>query len=429
MAVTKRASDELVGELKQFIRTRGSGYLQDPNVSSIGIGYKEKDGKRGTELALQFTVDRKVRPEGLESLRTVEIPETIDIGDGVRVPTDVVQRSYRPYFLVVDEEEGGEGEPGDAHGEVLRPFVKAAIDYGPPGGVREIECLELAATDAEASAAVTGYDPDFLAETVGVPRLDPSIEEDAVRLDGSEVIPYTHFSLALSTSRRFARWVAWNIDGGTIKKPARKGIGFIKDPRLPATAQVGNELYKDVGNKTNRLDRGHVARRADLLWGPLDEAKRANKDSFFYTNITPQMDDFNQSARHGLWGRLEDAVYEDVEVDDLRVSVFGGPVFNEDDRVFRGVGIPREFWKVLVFTEGGTLKCKAFLLTQSLVLPEALDLDEFRVFQVTLGELQERTHLGFPTEMNEADTMSARGALEALEARTPLELQSDIDWS
>ncbi|MFE7271885.1 DNA/RNA non-specific endonuclease [Streptomyces sp. NPDC057623] len=625
MAAKKRApanngsstngQDKLIGDLKQFIRTRGSGYLSDPNVSSIGIGYKEKSGKRGKELALQFTVDKKVRPEGLEELRTEEIPAVIDIGGGVEVPTDVVQRSYKPHFLVVAEGEtpqrqtrvnpvrpgvsvgnvkvsagtfgciafdrndgspcllsnwhvlnGRKGELGDVvvqpgkaddsrialnrlgtlkrahlgrvgdcavstvtdrdfamdildldvtptklgepqiddkvvksgrttgvtHGVVSRPFAIVSINYGAPVGVREIECFEigpdsrhpadggeislpgdsgsvwmfttrtgkptdvlaglhfggegdedpeeralacfpqavfdelkitLAAPDPESLEAVTGYDPGFLAEPIGTPQLNPSIKDDAVRLDGSEVVPYTHFSLALSSSRRFAFWVAWNIDGGTLKKLDRTGIDFVKDPRLPAAAQVSNELYK---GRDNRLDRGHIARRADVVWGSLPEAKKANKDSFFYTNITPQMDDFNQSGRNGIWGHLEDAVFEDVRVDELKVSVFGGPIFHEDDRVFRGVKLPREFWKVLVYFEDGKLKCKAFLLTQNLDVPEALELDEFRVFQVKLSEIRTRTHLRFPTAMTTADTLTVP---ESLEERTPLERQSDIDWS
>ncbi len=108
-------------------------------------------------------------------------------------------------------------------------------------------------------------------------------------------------------------------------------MGFSLDPRIPADAQVGNDLYAD-----NRLDRGHLARRADLTWGSEDEAWQANRDSFRYTNVTPQMDDFNQSSRQGLWGRLEDALYEDVEIDDLKASVMAGPVFGHDDQVYRG---------------------------------------------------------------------------------------------
>jgi hypothetical protein len=94
-----------------------------------------------------------------------------------------------------------------------------------------------------------------------------------------------------------------------------------------------------------------------------------------------------------VWGRIEDAVFADVDVTDLKVSVFGGPVFQDDDRVYRGTGFPREYWKILAFIEQGQLKSRAFLLTQNLDQLEALELDEFRVFQVAdaLRELQPAT--------------------------------------
>lgn len=251
------------------------------------------------------------------------------------------------------------------------------------------------------------------------PTLDPDIHDDAVLWEGSEAIPYTHFSIALSSARRFARWVAWNIDGASIKRLSRTNIAFVKDPRLPEDAQTGNELYAG-----NRLDRGHLARRADLLWGDLPDAARANTDSFYFTNITPQMDDFNQSSQGGLWGRLEDALFEDVDVDDLHVSVFGGPVFHEDDRVYRGTALPREYWKLVAFTESGELRASAFLLTQNLDQLRAIpDLDEFRVYQISLAELEERTHLRFPHSVHAA-APTTRGPAD----REPLGTAADIDW-
>ncbi|WP_140416538.1 DNA/RNA non-specific endonuclease, partial [Arthrobacter globiformis] len=193
-----------------------------------------------------------------------------------------------------------------------------------------------------------------------------------------------------------------------------------KDPRIPGRFQCGDELYSD-----NRLDRGHLARRADLLWGDLTEAEQANKDSFFFTNITPQLEDFNQSARKGVWGRIEDAVFADVDVEDLRVSVFGGPVFQANDRIYRGVPLPREYWKIVAFVEDGQLQGRAFLLTQNLNQLEALELDEFRVFQVAVREIQERTRLVFPENLRNADTFTAP---ESLQARDPLDRPGDIRW-
>src|SRR5262245_57804998 len=207
--------------------------------------------------------------------------------------------------------------------------------------------------------ATIGFSQTFLSQKVPLPTLSDSHQANAFRLNGTEEVRYTHFSLALNSIRRFAFWVAWNIDGGRLRRLSRKNIRFTFDTRIPNTVQVGDDLYDD-----NRLDRGHIARRADLIWGSETEAKKANKDSFFFTNIAPQMDDFNQSSQGGIWGQLEDAVFADVDVENLRVSLLGGPVFRADDRVIRNVPIPSEFWKVIAFVENGAFKAKAFVLTQ-----------------------------------------------------------------
>jgi endonuclease G len=291
------------------------------------------------------------------------------------------------------------------------------------------EKLEVTLTPSSPAAKdpqqARGYASNFLGPRVDLPKLSTANRNDAFKLNGSEVIPYTHFSLAQSKSRRFAFWVAWNIDGGKLKKISRKNSKFVFDPRVPETFQAGDDLYEG-----NRLDRGHIARRADLIWGGEAEAQLGNKDSFFFTNITPQMDNFNQSAQGGIWGKLEDAVFEEVEVADLRLSVFGGPIFRSDDRVFRGIKIPREFYKVLAFVEKGKLKAKAFLLTQNLNQLELLDLNQFKVFQVTLAEVEQRCGLTFPSNLKAADgfaeTIGRRP--EAVSDREPLRSLADIEW-
>jgi endonuclease G len=111
---------------------------------------------------------------------------------------------------------------------------------------------------------------------------------------------------------------------------------------------------------------------------------------------------------HGLWGELEDAVYEDVDVDDLRISVFGGPVFKDTDFLFRGVLVPRSFWKLIAYVESGTLKAKAFVLTQDDLEArlESLGLEEFKLYQVSVGELTDLIRLDFGS-LEDADTMAA----------------------
>ena len=234
-----------------------------------------------------------------------------------------------------------------------------------------------------------GYSTGFLGGNVFLPKpMNASVRNDLLTVDNQTVVHYTHFSLAMSKERRLARWVAWNIDGKTIKRVSRDGVSFRLDRRLPNAAQIDNSLYRN-----NDLDRGHVARRADLCWGTMEEARRANEDSFFYTNIAPQHDEFNRSSADGLWGELENAVFEDVDVEDLKVSVMAGPVFDRCDPVHRGVSIPRAFWKAIYFRQAGqqTIRVRAFVLSQQDLVSqlEALELPEFAVFEVPVNELQE----------------------------------------
>jgi endonuclease G len=617
-AKARRPQPALMEQLKTFVRSQGAHYLKDPNISSVGVGYKVVDGKRTDQLAIQFTVKEKaIVPETLERLGTVEIPKSFTIGQ-TEVPTDIIEREYKIQFRVIAEAVGsdrkkrldpvqpgasvanvnetagtigcrvfdavdgtpyilsnwhvlhgpdgnigdevvqpgpfddnrtdlnrlgvlvrshlghagdcavatiegravnddiidlsakveriGEPELGDrvvksgrttgvTRGVVTRVNTISKIDYGGSVGEQEVggfeigvdednppgngevsmggdsgsawlfvnaagkpsnvmaglhfagegsldpnehavacyatsvfEKLQISLTppDVAPEAVGTGFRTTFLSKKVEIPTLSTSNRQKAFLLNGSEVIRYTHFSLAMNKVRRFAFWVAWNINGAQLRKLSRKGIKFVIDPRVPEEFQVGDELYAG-----NRLDRGHIARRADLLWGGPAEAKKANVDSFFFTNITPQMDDFNQSSRGGLWGSLEDAVFEDTDVENLNVSVFGGPIFRADDREFREVLIPREFWKVIAFVEGGKLKAKAFLLTQNLDELEALDLDEFRVFQVALSEIETRCGISFSNALKAADSVGERLARqpEALSERKPLDSLSDIDWS
>lgn len=230
------------------------------------------------------------------------------------------------------------------------------------------------------------YDAQFLGPTVAVPTLVTGTDQPTW--------DYTHFSLSMSPERRLARWVAWNIDGLRLfpsESISRSGEDFRLDPRLPADAQTGEEVYAD-----NHLDRGHLARRSDLLWGTLAEARTANHDSFFFTNIAPQMDDFNQSGLDGVWGLLENAVLEQADLERRRISLFGGPVLADADVEYRGVRVPGAYWKVVVYVVDGTLSARCFVLAQQVdpLLP-AGTLDDFATYEVALADLEALLGLTF----------------------------------
>ena len=267
-----------------------------------------------------------------------------------------------------------------------------------------------------------GYDSDFLEVQVPVPFIPAELfNNDTFKLDGSHLIDYMHFSVCQSKSRKLARFVAWNIDGGNMKRLSRRGIRFDLDDRVPSEFQADNSLYH-----SNPYDRGHIARRADLTWGELSEAQQANEDSFFFTNIAPQHQNFNQSSRGGLWGELENAILEDVKVSDLKISVIAGPVFKDTDPVHRGIKVPASYWKLVAFKDSndGEFKVAAFLLKHRDLLPteEGMPgLDPFHIFQVSLETLSGETELGFddlvPFDTFDGSVESAVGGYREIESR------------
>ena len=591
--------------LKAFVRKESSHFLKQDNITSVGIGYKIKDGKPTKNISVQFTVGTKVAPEGLEAIGAAEIPKSFII-DGVEVPTDVIPRSYdtqakevklrakleaatarkaianpivpgisvghpsvsagtvgcvvydaqtgAPYILsnwhilngaagaigdnivqpgkhddnriernvvgrlvrshlgiagdcavasieqrrleskIVDLNVSvsriGEPELGDkvvksgrttdvTFGIVNRIYVTTKMNYG-SAGTKEIGCFEIGPDpdklpdDGEISMggdsgsawmsvsrneptdmmlglhfagevgdepehalacypasvfeklgilptkpavissgieAELGYAANFIGKTIALPApADPETEADLLEVSGRTVFDYMHFSLAMSRSRRFARWVAWNIDGSALLKISSSSISFKKDPKIPAKAQIGNELYSN-----NPLDRGHIARRVDLIWGTRAEAQRANVDSFFYTNITPQHEAFNKSSANGIWGELENAIYADIDVADLRISVLGGPIFTANDPVYRDIQLPKQFWKILFYRESGdeSVKAKGYVLTQADLLNqlEALELPEFSVYEVPIPQIGEMTGL----------SLSVGSAIESADGRRGVE--------
>jgi len=237
-----------------------------------------------------------------------------------------------------------------------------------------------------------GYDPTFLGPAVPLPVATQPVRE----------LPSTHFTVLLDPVRRLAAATAVNVDGVTLLDVPR-GDDWHLDPRVAADEQAGPELYA-----RNDLDRGHLVRRRDPVWGTPGEAARANRETFAYPNAAPQASGFNQSR--GLWLGLEDHVLEHAQAQRLRVSVLTGPVLAGDDPVYRGIAIPRRFWKVAVWAldAGRHLAAAAFVLDQTPQLHatelaaathaaaragDPPPLGPFRTFQVPVADVAELTGL------------------------------------
>lgn len=260
-----------------------------------------------------------------------------------------------------------------------------------------------------------GYDPAFLGKPVALPTVTQRalsfgrIAEVAGRSDGE--LKYEHFSIIFNADRRLAFYTAVNIDGALSVALDRGQDKWYFDPRLPEAQQIGDDFYtNEPGPSRNYFDRGHLVRRLDPVWGAPDEVLRANSDTFVFTNCSPQYFTFNQTQ--AFWQGLENYILNNTDGDNLKASVFTGPVFIDDeaqqiagevltqDEIHRGVAIPQAFWKVVVVSDAtGRLFSSAYIVSQAQwaknIPFERLPVGQFNNFQVSVAQLERITGLQF----------------------------------
>jgi endonuclease G len=257
-----------------------------------------------------------------------------------------------------------------------------------------------------------GYDKNFLGSgrfAVPLPRPTSSNALAAVEGNAENRLDYMHFSVLQHSRRRLPFLTAVNINGQELRNFPRDDKWYL-DGRLELEHQIGNELYAN-----NDLDRGHMVRRLDPVWGSREEAMQANDDTFVYTNSCPQHKDLNQRT----WNDLEDYILGNAGVHDLKVSVFTGPVLGDNDPEYRNIRLPREFWKVAVMVRADTGKLSAtgYMLSQATMLR---DLDEgfsygrFRTYQVPIAKIEQLTKIKF--KLSAVDPMHGESHKERLGA-------------
>lgn len=271
-----------------------------------------------------------------------------------------------------------------------------------------------------------GYQPDFLGTDEFFVQL-PAVERDSADVldfavgdkTGTE-LRYQHYSVVMSRSRRMCFLSAVNIDGGLAKKTRRAGWKW--DPRIPKTQQIMDECY----GSPPRFSRGHMTRREDPAWGNISAAKLGNEDSMHVTNTTPQMQAFNSP----IWLALEDYALGHAREDAMKISVFTGPYFHDDDPTMYGVRIPVTFWKVIAFIhdETGKLCATGYEMNQE----QSLQPEEEFVFgqfvspqlnvttQVPILSIQKRSGVNFGRLVHVDPLANVEESAEAEPARVPL---------
>ena len=266
-----------------------------------------------------------------------------------------------------------------------------------------------------------GYDADFLEKKVTLPVPGGSHKILKTGLVGN-TLPYTHFSIMMSESRRFPIFTAENLNGALkIKLKRKDSWGF--DPRIPKKAQVGHDEFYGP----EPFDKGHMVRRENPGWGETTaEALLGEEDTFVYPNAIPQMPQLNQKT----WLSLENYVLENARTEGFKTCVFTGSVFRIDDPIYSDVQVPTDFWKVVVAIDADTqnLLTSAYLLSQEGLMPtEGFRYGPFKTYQVPVKRVEELADLKFSKSVRDADVFKGDEIREMIATARFIEIKGEED--
>lgn len=180
-----------------------------------------------------------------------------------------------------------------------------------------------------------------------------------------------NFSLEYIASKKHSAWVAFSFDPITAQDNVKRANEWNQDdPNIDNSVEVTESMHKSDG-----YDKGHLCASEDRVY-----SKSANKQTFYYSNISPQIGSFNQK----YWAALE-----------KQVQTWGRSTTNADGLTLGGLICPSYYYMALLSEKAGVYHTIAFLVPHSELLPEKPGKDEFMVYAVSIKNLEYETGIDF----------------------------------
>lgn len=192
-----------------------------------------------------------------------------------------------------------------------------------------------------------------------------------------QVIKHTGFSLGYSEFNEQASWVSYVLLPEECNGEEERSSSFYPDKKV-LTGSATNEDYKGNG-----YDRGHLAPAGDMGYSAI-----TMKESFFYSNMSPQAPSFNR----GIWKKLESQVRDWSKNGDT-LLIITGPILSDSLQLKKigpnEVRIPKSYYKIIV------KRIQTGHTAIGFILPNEASNEDLSAFVVSIDEIERRTGLDF----------------------------------
>ncbi|MFY0653231.1 MAG: DNA/RNA non-specific endonuclease [Cyclobacteriaceae bacterium] len=204
------------------------------------------------------------------------------------------------------------------------------------------------------------------------------------------IVEHSYFTLCYDEKNEQAKWVAYSLTSKNLANAAYKRKDNFRTDPMVSTESASPTDYKKSG-----YDRGHLAPAADFTW-----TEQGLDDSFFMSNMSPQVPGFNR----GIWKKLEEQVRDWAEEND-KLYIVTGPVIEKKTKKIgkNKVSVPQYYYKAILDIEEPELKAIGFLMKNEKSSKRIM------TYAISIDELEEKTGLDFfPILPNELETRLER---------------------
>ncbi len=212
-------------------------------------------------------------------------------------------------------------------------------------------------------------------------------EWPAIRPD-DEIVRHFAYTLSYDDPHEQAKWVAYQLTAGHTSKNFARKNNFKADPLVTSVSATSGDYAK------SGYDRGHLAPANDMSW-----SQTAMSESFFYSNMSPQLPAFNR----GVWKKLEALVHGWASLYG-NIMVVTGPVFSPYYDCAGQVAVPIAYYKVV-------MKTAPPYESIGFIIPNAGSALPIENFAQSVSEVEKRTGIDFFPAVKDKSALSSEKIL------------------
>jgi endonuclease G len=226
--------------------------------------------------------------------------------------------------------------------------------------------------------------------SLSITQLSHAAPKPSVRIELPEIknnrwfIEHQYYAMEYDTAQKHSVWVAYVLNATYLQKNVSRTDAWGQDPLIP-------EEFSSQRSDFSGYDRGHLLPSADRVF-----SYEANVETFYYSNMSPQIGAFNQN----IWANLEAKVRTWAAASDCDTLyvVTGGAINPGIATIRKEAGqltVPKYYYKALLKRKGNAFDGIAFWMENKSYTNTSSGNRVTHEYSMTIRELEQKTGINF----------------------------------